>query len=102
MTKITLFSTDFLNSYGRVSTNAFRLYRLDRIEEKLFSQVKSDSYSFFFESLYLIHSNSISISETPIELGIRPSGDSKMSIYDAFTSLRILIRISFQKYFKTL
>jgi len=102
LSKMAHFMTHFLLRMPYDSTNAFRLYRLDRIEEKLFSQVKSDSYSFFFESLYLIHSNSISISETPIELGIRPSGDSKMSIYDAFTSLRILIRISFQKYFKTL
>jgi dolichol-phosphate mannosyltransferase len=83
------------------STNAFRLYRLDRIHQKIFSQIESNSYSFFFESLYLIHSNKIKITETPITLGSRPSGDSKMSIRDAITSVRVLSNITYKRYFKS-
>jgi dolichol-phosphate mannosyltransferase len=52
------------------STNAFRLYRLDRIPEDLFKKVASDSYSFFFESLFIFHSNGVLIREVPISLSI--------------------------------
>ncbi len=84
------------------STNAFRLYRLDRIKAHLFDQITSNSYSFFFESLYIIHSKKISITETPIKLGGRQTGDSKMSIYDSMISVKTLVMVTYKKYFKGL
>ena len=81
------------------STNAFRLYRLDRIPEDLFKKVASDSYSFFFESLFMFHSNSVLITEIPISLGGRHSGASNMSIHDAMLSVRMLLILVFKKYF---
>ena len=96
------YMTQFFLRMPYDSTNAFRLYRLDRIQQKLFSQVESNSYSFFFESLYLIHSKKIKIIEIPITLGSRPSGETKMSINDAITSVKVLARITYKKYFKFL
>ena len=84
------------------STNAFRLYRLDRIKAHLFDQVVSNGYSFFFESLYIIHSKKISITETPIKLGGRTAGETKMSIYDAMISVKTLLIVTYKKYFKGL
>ncbi|MEP7000400.1 MAG: glycosyltransferase, partial [bacterium] len=37
------------------ATGAFRAYRLDRIPQDVFSLVRSRSYSFFFESLFILH-----------------------------------------------
>ena len=82
------------------STNAFRLYRLDRITEDLFHKVASDSYSFFFESLFAFHSNGVLITEVPISLGSRHSGASNMSIHDAMLSVRMLMILVFRKYFR--
>ena len=84
------------------STNAFRLYRLDHIQAKVFDQIMSNSYSFFFESLYIIHSKKISITEIPIKLGGRSSGDSKMSLTDALISVKTLVIVTYKKYFKDL
>jgi len=84
------------------STNAFRLYRLDNIDNEIINRVESDSYSFFFESLYILHSKNISILEIPINLGSRPTGNSKMSTLDALISVKTLTKITFKKYFKGL
>jgi dolichol-phosphate mannosyltransferase len=100
LSKSAHFMTQFFLRMPYDSTNAFRLYRLDKISQEVINQVASDSYSFFFESLYLLHSNNISINEIPVNLGNRPTGKSKMSLFDALTSLRILTKITFKKYFK--
>ena len=50
------------------ATGAFRLYRLDRIPRPAFSLVTSKGYSFFFESLYILHSNRLAIKEIPIQI----------------------------------
>ena len=84
------------------STNAFRLYRLDRIKAHLFDQITSNSYSFFFESLYIMHSQNISIIEIPNKIGGRSTGHSKMSFFDALISIKILVIVTFKKYFKGL
>ena len=82
------------------STNAFRLYRLDRIAEDLFHKVASDSYSFFFESLFIFHNNGVLITEIPISLGSRHSGASNMSMHDAMLSVKMMIVLIFKKYFR--
>jgi dolichol-phosphate mannosyltransferase len=84
------------------ATNAYRLYRLDKIDIDLFEKVESDSYSYFFESLYVLYSNKISITEVPIKIGGRSTGDSKMTFRDALISIKILIVVTFKKYFKGL
>ena len=82
------------------ATNGFRLYRLDRIPDDLFDNVMSDSYCFFFESIYILHVNDIPIVETPISLGGRLSGKSNMSLYDVMLSIRMLMILVFRKYFR--
>jgi len=64
------------------ASGGFRLYRLDRISPILFKLVKSNGYSFFPESLYVLFSNGIKVKEIPIKLPKRCYGDSKMTLRD--------------------
>ncbi len=73
------------------ATGAFRLYRLDRIPRSAFSLVTSKGYSFFFESLYVLHLNELRIKEIPIALPPRTYGHSKMDLSEIRRSVKLLI-----------
>lgn len=73
------------------ATGAFRLYRLDKIPRPAFSLVTSKGYSFFFESLYILHFNKHSIKEIPIALPPRTYGHSKMDLNEVRRSVKLLI-----------
>jgi dolichol-phosphate mannosyltransferase len=75
------------------ASGAFRLYRLDKINPKVFALVESAGYSFFFESLYVLCLSQARIVEIPITLPKRTYGNSKMKLSDIFTSLRRLISL---------
>jgi dolichol-phosphate mannosyltransferase len=75
------------------ATGAFRLYRLDRVPQRLFAFVESTGYSFFFESLYVLHRNGLSITEVPITLPARTYGTSKMRTSDILNSVSHLVRL---------
>lgn len=75
------------------SSGAFRLYNLNQIPKEVFDLIKSNSYSFFFESLFILNINKYTIHEFPIILPSRTYGHSKMSYRDAFKSLRYLMKI---------
>ena len=70
------------------ATGAFRLYDLETIPPAIFSAVKSGSYAFFFESLFLLRFNGFSIHEVPIVLPSRMYGHSKMDWREAVRSAR--------------
>jgi dolichol-phosphate mannosyltransferase len=73
------------------ATGAFRLYRLDRIPAGLFDLVYSRSYSFFFESLYILWLNEFHVKEVPLDLPARTYGHSKMALKDALWSTWLLL-----------
>jgi dolichol-phosphate mannosyltransferase len=75
------------------ATGAFRLYRLDTVPFYAFQVVRSLGYAFFFESLYIMHLNGYRIREIPIALPARTYGHSKMTIREAFRSVKQLMRI---------
>ena len=93
LTRIGNILTTHLLGIKQDATGAFRAYRLDIIPLELFQSVQSNSYSFFFESLHLLHSNSFQIKEVPIALPPRTYGNSKMRLRDIFGSLKILFVI---------
>jgi SAM-dependent methyltransferase len=76
------------------ATGAFRAYRLDRIPQDVLKLVQSKSYSFFFESLFILHKNAVRIAEIPIVLPARTYGHSKMTLRAALNSVRIMLGIS--------
>ena len=77
------------------ATGAFRLYRLDRLPKNFLDPVQSHSYSFFFESLYILHLNGFRIAEVPTHLPARVYGHSKMRLTDALNSVSHLVHIYF-------
>ncbi|PCH94290.1 MAG: hypothetical protein COB85_05770 [Bacteroidetes bacterium] len=81
------------------ASGAFRLYKLKAIQEGIFSLILSNGYSFFFESLFILHCNKISIVEFPIELPSRTYGSSKMTFKDAWTSVQFLGKLFVRKLF---
>jgi len=81
------------------ATGAFRLYRLDRISRHFLDSVLSRGYSFFFESLYVLHLNGYRVAEIPTHLPARVYGHSKMRMRDAIHSLSHLIHTYFTTLF---
>lgn len=79
------------------ATGAFRLYRLDRIPRSFIDVVQSRGYSFFFESLFILHLNGFRIKELPIVLPARVYGHSKMRLRDALHSVSHLMHLFFGK-----
>ena len=78
------------------ATGAYRAYDLGFIPREIFSLVSSDTYAFFFESLYVLHVNGFAVKEIPIELPARTYGSSKMALKDAASSLGVLVRTMLQ------
>lgn len=81
------------------STGAFRLYAIDKIPIELFQTIKSKSYSFFWESMYLLWKNKFSIIEKSIKLPARTYGSSKMRLKDIIASLFFLFSFSIKSIF---
>ena len=81
------------------STGAFRIYNLEKIQPELFEKTRSRSYSFFWESMYLLWRNGFSVFEKPIKLPARTYGSSKMLFKDISGSLFFLLLFFIQSFF---
>jgi dolichol-phosphate mannosyltransferase len=75
------------------ATGALRVYQLGAIPQDLFNRVHSCGYSFFFESLCVLHRNGIGIEEMPIALPARTSGSSKMCWHETARSAARLLKL---------
>jgi len=78
------------------SSGAFRLYKTNKVKISDILAAKNDSYSFFWESIYLL-SKKNKIKEIPINLPGRLSGSSKMNLKEIFKALKYLIIFFVQK-----
>jgi dolichol-phosphate mannosyltransferase len=81
------------------ATGAFRLYDLDKIPQTFLDKVRSESYAFFFETLFVLHQNSYKVGEVPIHLPSRVNDKSKMRYQDIYDSLSLLAILFFEKVF---
>lgn len=81
------------------ASGAFRLYSLNKIDKNVFSLIRSNGYSFFFESLFILHFNKKQIYEIPIELPSRTYGTSKMTFKDVWKSFVFLSKLFYRKSF---
>ncbi len=93
MTKSAHFMTTFMLNLPYDSTNAFRYYNLKKVPRQIFELVESNSYSFFYESLFILHFNGISISEISMRLPPREAGSSKMRLRDVWRSISFLFTL---------
>jgi dolichol-phosphate mannosyltransferase len=82
------------------ATGAFRLYNLEKVPRAVFLAVKSRSYAFFFESLFLLTFNRFTIHEVPIVLPSRMYGHSKMDWREAVRSAIRVWRMFLAKTFR--
>lgn len=99
MTKIGHFLTTNLLKIPHDATNAFRYYRMPDIPENLFSQIESNGYSFFYESLFIFNKNKLEIGQMAIALPARTYGDSKMNFQDVWNSFTFLWVLYFRNFF---
>ncbi len=75
------------------ATGGLRVYRLNKIPAQLFDRVRSRGYSFFFESLFVLHRNGFAIEEMPIALPARTYGSSKMCLRETWRSASRLLKL---------
>ena len=68
------------------ATGALRAYRASALKSRFLTEGLSDGYSWFYESLTLLHLQGIIIREIPIVLPSRTYGSSKMPIQEVFRS----------------
>ena len=79
------------------ATGAFRLYNLTTIPKSFLGKVRSQGYSFFFETLFILHRNKFTVVEVPIHLPTRINDKSKMRYRDIYDSLSLLVTLFFEK-----
>ena len=84
------FMTKFFLGIPYDATGAFRVYKIKNIPQAVFKKIRSNGYSFFFEGLYVLHTNDVDIVEMSINLPKRAYGHSKMKIKDIISSVILL------------
>ncbi|MGA7216350.1 MAG: glycosyltransferase [Terrimicrobiaceae bacterium] len=94
LTRIAHLLTRFFLAIPYDATGAFRAYRLDRLPADIFEIVRSKTYPFFFESLFVMHANGIAVLEIPIDLPPRTYGSSKMPASEPFHGIRYLLELA--------
>lgn len=92
------FLTKTLLRLPQDASGAFRLYDLGRIKRDVFRLVTAKSYSFFFESLFILVNNGLRVKEIPIVLPARTYGHSKLTFAEASRSARYLAALSMENW----
>lgn len=97
MTNLGHFLTRHLLRIKYDATGAFRLYDLRKVPHGLFKAVRSKSYPFFFESLFVMASNGLRIREIPVVLPSRTYGHSKLNSNEAIRGAMFLFSLSMER-----
>ena len=80
------------------ATNGFRSYNLKIINQNIFNKIKSQSYSFFIETSFVLNKE-LNVKSIPIEMPIRFAEKSKMKIIDMFVTILLIIKLFFKRFF---
>ena len=94
LTRVGHLMTEWILRLPYDCSGAFRRYRLDRIPRRLFGEISSPGYSFFFESMLVLHAHGVPIGEIPLQLPARLHGQSKMRLRDMIESAWQLSRLA--------
>ena len=89
-TKIRFFLNLILLNVSYDSSGAFRSYNLKKINQDHILMSQSNSYSFFWESMFILKEKKYKIYEIPILLPYRKNGDSKITILDIVNSFFLI------------
>lgn len=96
---LTYFRHIILNIFLNISldsSGAYRCYDVKKIKIKDILLAKNNSYSFFWESIFLLTKKKYIIKEISIKLPARSIGSSKMELKDIFSAFGYLIKIFFR------
>jgi dolichol-phosphate mannosyltransferase len=77
-------------------SGGYRCYRVSKLREVDFDQVRSRGYSFQEEILWMLRRRGARIAETPITFADREVGTSKINTSEAIAALRIIARLGMQ------
>jgi dolichol-phosphate mannosyltransferase len=97
LTKVGHLLTYFCLGIPYDATSAYRIYNLATISPKFLELTRSNSYSFFFETIFILNCNRYKISEISIHLPSRTKDQSKMRYLDILSSLILLFILLFEK-----
>ena len=92
LTSSAFFVTKNLLNINFDSTSGFRSYNLKMIDRGIYNDIKSQSYSFFIESSFILNKK-LNIKAIPIEMPIRFAEKSKMNIIDVFTTFFLILKL---------
>ena len=81
------------------ASGAFRCINCQKVKLKDLILAKQDSYSYFWESLFILYKKKYKISQIPIQLPYRYVGSSKLQIKDIIFSLYYLMIVFVKKIF---
>ena len=87
----------FLLSIPYDSSGAFRCINCQKVPLSDLILAKDDGYSYFWESIFILHKKKYRIEQIPVQLPYRKIGSSKMNMKDIFFSIYYLMIVFLKK-----
>ena len=97
LTTLRHLTISLLLSISYDSSGAFRCINSQKIVMSDLILAKDDGYSYFWESIFILHKKKYRITQIPIRLPYRTYGSSKMRINDIFFSIYYLMIVFLKK-----
>tara|TARA_B100001057_G_scaffold434766_1_gene464655 strand:+ start:5829 stop:6536 length:708 start_codon:yes stop_codon:yes gene_type:complete len=97
LTNLRHFIIRFFLNLSIDASGAFRCYKIDNFKTKDLLGAKDNGYSFFWESIFILHKRKYLIGEIPISLPYRSIGSSKMKIKDIIFALIYILNVFINK-----
>ena len=79
------------------SSGAFRCINCKKVILSDLILAKNDSYSYFWESIFILHRKKYRIGQISVQLPYRKIGSSKMKVKDIFSAIYYLMIVFFKK-----
>jgi dolichol-phosphate mannosyltransferase len=98
-TGINLYARAFLGLKTKDNSGSFRCYRVSKLAELNFDQVRSRGYSFMEEILFWCRQVGCRMAETPILFENRRAGISKINKMEAVKALQIILELGVARVF---
>jgi dolichol-phosphate mannosyltransferase len=100
LTNARYYLINFLLNISYDTSGAFRCYDLNKIKKRDILLAKNNSYSFFWESTFILHKKKYKIKDIPVNLPSRKLGSSKMKFRDILGALLYLFFYSVKRFIK--
>ena len=97
LTKLRHMAISFLLSFPYDSSGAFRCINKQKVNLSDLILAKNEGYSYFWESIFILHKKKYRITEIPIHMPYRIVGSSKMSFKDISFAVYYLMIIYLKK-----